>query len=279
MGIWNDVKRLFFVKKSVAGSAGKKVADQSKETFKDLKEEAQAAWEKAKDVGEDVLDRTADKIDQIVHETDLDQTLEKAKAFTRKMTGSTDERSSAPVDSAETTGDNIDKSDSEQQEWIEKAGYKAAELGHSAKETFKEVSEKVGKKAMDLSEEIADKARDLAGKIDEKLSEISEKAEKMRREEASEDKKWEDSPTRHDENPDLTSSTLEGKDDFFAKAEKFASGKPMEPVDKPIPSDPTGVDKPVSKAYGFEDLDGDGNEIIDDAIIDEATDENEQDNA
>ena len=69
------------------------------------------------------------------------------------------------------------------------------------------------------------------------------------------------------------SSLLDGKDDFFSKANQYADGdygafddgKPkivknedvVEPLQKP------------GKAAGFEDLDGDGDEIIDDAIMEE----------
>ena len=68
---------------------------------------------------------------------------------------------------------------------------------------------------------------------------------------------------------DLSKSELEGKDDFFKKAEAFAEGRPMD-GSTPIEINTDEVAKKETKqAFGFEDLDGDGNEIIDDAIIEE----------
>ena len=74
-------------------------------------------------------------------------------------------------------------------------------------------------------------------------------------------------------------SLLDGQDDFFAKADRFARGDyhntGKDPADEVIEEgnieirqNPDYV-KPVNegKVKGFEDLDGDSDEIIDDAII------------
>jgi hypothetical protein len=68
---------------------------------------------------------------------------------------------------------------------------------------------------------------------------------------------------------DLGKSTLEGQDDFFSKAERFAKGEPLD--DRPDVEITQGEpqQKKDIKAAGFEDLDGDGDEIIDDAIIED----------
>ena len=72
---------------------------------------------------------------------------------------------------------------------------------------------------------------------------------------------------------ELEKSTLEGKDDFFAKADRYARGdfqkegainivdaEKTEPVEKePFKGD----------IHGFDDADGDGDPLIDDAIIEE----------
>lgn len=67
-------------------------------------------------------------------------------------------------------------------------------------------------------------------------------------------------------------SLLDDKDDFFEKAKAFAEGRPM-PSDKPeiLETDRTKEKKKKDdrKVFGFEDADGDGDEIIDDAIIEE----------
>ncbi|MCB0644697.1 MAG: hypothetical protein KDC44_23795, partial [Phaeodactylibacter sp.] len=74
-------------------------------------------------------------------------------------------------------------------------------------------------------------------------------------------------------NPKLTKSPLDGTDDFFAKAARFAdgdyhnSGKPKPEgeitlSESDAPEEPLAIDN--RKAAGFEDADGDGNEIVDD---------------
>ena len=65
---------------------------------------------------------------------------------------------------------------------------------------------------------------------------------------------------------------LDGKDDFFARAERYAQGDYHNEggKDMTIGTNPDHqATKRDGKAAGFEDIDGDGDEIIDDAIIDE----------
>ena len=68
-------------------------------------------------------------------------------------------------------------------------------------------------------------------------------------------------------------SLLEGTDDFFTKADRFASGDYEAFSEGKItikePSEEINKTRDNIPATGFEDLDGDGNEIIDDAIISE----------
>ena len=73
---------------------------------------------------------------------------------------------------------------------------------------------------------------------------------------------------------DTKGSLLEGKDDFFSKAEAFADGRYGEvtkvPRVTPIEDAQVESDGPVEITKpGFEDLDGDGNAIVDDAIIED----------
>ena len=63
---------------------------------------------------------------------------------------------------------------------------------------------------------------------------------------------------------------MEGSDDFFDKASKFADGdydsfsEGKIEISENVTATPP---KEISKAAGFTDHDGDGNEMIDDAII------------
>lgn len=277
MGIFDDIKRLFFVNKSVAKSAGKKVVDQTKESVEDLKDEAAAAWEKAKRTGEHVLNETSEKINTVKDDLDLDSAVERAKAFTRKIQDDlTGEKPSAQGQDRFANDPNAqNNSDSQAEssdmkrtasEWLDKAATKAEEVGSAAGEKFKDVSEKIGEKALDLSDKLSEKAKEVAERIEKKLDDISEKAERLHHEEMANDHPGTHAATRHDESETLHRSTLEDTEGFFEKAERFASGKSVNESNvSPYPE----ASKPRNKAYGFEDLDGDGNEIIDDAILDD----------
>ncbi|MDP4712267.1 MAG: hypothetical protein NWR67_03265 [Saprospiraceae bacterium] len=68
-------------------------------------------------------------------------------------------------------------------------------------------------------------------------------------------------------------SLLDAHGDFFSKAAAFASGKPSDSntpqPDMAIEVDPDYQPRPKTGTVpGFEDLDGDGNELVDDAILD-----------
>ena len=69
---------------------------------------------------------------------------------------------------------------------------------------------------------------------------------------------------------DSKESTLKGMDSFFDKASRFADGDYRNEGDVRI----TRKDQPGQlkggKTHGFEDTDGDGDDVIDDAIIDES---------
>ena len=69
---------------------------------------------------------------------------------------------------------------------------------------------------------------------------------------------------------------LDDKDDFFSKADRFARGDYHNKggKDMQIEQDPDYQRKKnEGKAAGFEDHDGDGDEIIDDAVLDDDGDE------
>ncbi len=134
-------------------------------------------------------------------------------------------------------------------------------LGESLKETgrfFKEGSEGAGKI---LKEDIMPKAKEAKEKLDSKVDDLTEKL-----------KDYADSPIEKTEGSGLDESLFDTHDSFFSKMEKYADkldGKVKEgeleirEVKKEKPKDDS------SKLFGFEDLDGDGDELIDDAIIDD----------
>ena len=79
----------------------------------------------------------------------------------------------------------------------------------------------------------------------------------------------------------LRKNALDDKDDFFKKAEAFADGRYDEVTD-PFSDKPKIVknegpkkssDDSSATLPGFEDLDGDGDELIDDALLDDETED------
>ncbi len=101
--------------------------------------------------------------------------------------------------------------------------------------------------------------------MDEFLDDVKKKSDELDRIEEEEAKKY-SGPLKYRDK-----SLLDDKDDFFKKASAFADGRPM-PDEKPEVVKKKSDDKKSEdkrKVYGFEDLDGDGDEIIDDAIIEE----------
>lgn len=272
MGIFSDFKRLFFVKKAVVKSAGEKAMDKSREAVDDLKEEASEAWDKAVSG----TDRLADKVNEAL---DLDEAVARAKSFTEKMRSKVDGKDAKDSNNPQKEtnsaltyheGEKPDNQDGPKtQDQLEDKADKFAERA-------REISEKLGNKALDLGEDAVEKAKDIARKLDRKIDETVEKANKLAEEEARDRSEGSHASTRHDENPNLTESMLSGKDSFFEKAERFASNEPLEKEDPVIKKEDKVPSKKSSpKAYGFEDLDGDGNEIIDDAILDDENSEEE----
>ena len=134
--------------------------------------------------------------------------------------------------------------------------------------SIKDVANTIGSKVIAASSDLSDRATEVGAKISDKLDDTVRKAEEWAAEEAAE-------PKYKDPNPELGKSSLEDKDDFFAKAAAFADGR-YEDVRDPFSGKPkivgkNEVEKPINTnpLPGFEDLDGDGNEIIDDALIEE----------
>jgi len=124
-----------------------------------------------------------------------------------------------------------------------------------------ETSDKAMDKLSDAKDFISEKAKDVASQVSKKFDETVEKAETFMAEENAKPKK-----EFADETLTTGDDLLASKDDFFAKADQFSKGnynafsEGKITIEKIEPKSP-------AKTAGQEDLDGDGNEQIDDAII------------
>ncbi len=245
MGFLSEIKKLLFVKKSIAKSAADKTVDY------------------AKDKGGEIIDKSADMVGD-VSGTITETATGLRDAIFEKGSEIIDQGKDSLESITETLGENemVQKAGS----FTESVGEKVLDKGGEMTEKFGEVSESVGSKVLDVKDKLVEKAQEVTGKLGEKLDETMEKAEAFHAEEA---KKHQGEFAEHDLNAE--GSLLEGTDSFFDKADKFADGDHaafsegkitvQENIEKEL--------KDPAKAAGFTDLDGDGNELIDDAIIED----------
>lgn len=196
------------------------------------------------------------------------------------------EEEDKPDDFVSKTGERVLKT-------AEELGEKLREESSKAGEKFKEIAEDVGEKVLKTGGEAFDRAKEAGSKLWDKASEkakdLYDKAQTEAEKDALEEKIKEAEALRQRAEDQTKAadksegSTLGGFDSFFDKAKRFAEGdyhgtgsKKSETSDDKLeltnlPDD----QKPKKKSGtvpGFEDLDGDGDEIIDDAIIDDDDD-------
>jgi gas vesicle protein len=207
--------------------------------------------------------------------------MQKVSEFTEKLGSEIIEKTKPAVDKL--------------QETTEDLGKQILEKGKDFSDKAADFTERVGKKILDTSDQVWNGLQDQSEHIKKKFeqSDADSSANSM-------DSLFDDEPKRHTtspkedpikepfvpkedpfkkyENSHETKSHLDAlketpgfgsSSSFFDKAEQFASGGiKQEPT---IPSSDTDEPKPKwnQSISGFEDLDGDGDPLIDDAIIEE----------
>lgn len=159
------------------------------------------------------------------------------------------------------------------------------EEGEKLKDKAQDFAEKVGHDVLDKADELYERGKDRFSEYSEKgkdlASDLKEKAkktydelyEKAKEEEAIEKSKPDYSDQSHADKLRET-DILEGSDDFFSKAEKYAQGDydgVREGSIKIEKSEESSPKENVNEGNiaGFEDRDGDGDDLIDDAEIDQ----------
>jgi len=290
MGFFSEIKRLLFVKKAVAKSQGGKAVEYGMEKGGDL---VDASSDVLKKSGEVIADKTSGLRDAVMDKgTDAFDTLkdtagstfdsikdselvEKASdtmgnlgetvvGVSGSILGKAKDAGSDLLGKAKDTMDNIGDSEAMKKtaDFTESVGDKVLDTGESFME---KVGNPVGEKMSEMKDDIVERAKETTGDLKEKLDETIVKAEAMAAEE-----KLNPPKEFADDTLDAGGSLLEGTDDFFSKADKWADGDhgafsegKISILDEKSPLDA----KPAIKAAGFTDLDGDGDEIIDDALI------------
>lgn len=248
MGFLSEIKKLLFVKQSVAKSAAEKttefVGDKGSEMLsksKDiLSDGVEMVGDKTSGLRDSILDKGGDVFDTVKDTAGNMVDTIKDNEFVQ--------------DATEKVGS-----------FTESVGSVVMDKGGDALDKGKVVAEDLGSKVLDVKDTVVEKAMDVKDKLGDKFDETLAKAEKFEAEEAAKPKREFGETTI-----DTGGSLLEGTDDFFSKADRFADGdygavsegktKILEERLDITPKDP-------GKAAGFIDLDGDGDEIVDDAII------------
>lgn len=275
MGIIGSLKKLLFASKSVAKSGAEKAGDAAVEKFDDIKEGAEdlltntgkilqdktsGLRDAVADSSEDLLGKLGDikeKATDYMDNLDLDSHVDQLKEKINDVKDTVSDKledlgNTAPVQKAAEVSENV--------------GDKVLDAGEAFMGSAKTASEKLGDKLGDLKESLAEKANEGIDKLQDKYNETLAKAEAEKAREALEPKEKYSS-----DDLDTGGSLLEGTDDFFSKASKYADGDygAMSEGKIELLDERGEVSKNPVKAAGFEDLDGDGDEIIDDAIIEE----------
>ncbi len=258
MGFLGEMRKLLFGVKSVSKSAGRKVV------------------EKSEDIADDILDRSADFFDDAKEmASDAGESIKESyDAIKEKVTGagrqggsSINRTANKVAESAKNMGEKIAESPIVEKaaDISEKVGAKVIDVGGDLMEKGKDISEKVGEKVLKAKDKLVERAKEITEDLGHKLDETIKKAEKMEAEEkANPRSEFADTPL------DASGSLLDGKDDFFSKAAAYADGHHGVFSEGKIEIKKDGTKTPEVKqikAAGFEDLDGDGDEIADDAII------------
>ncbi len=283
MGFLSGLKKLFFAGESVVKSASEKagdiIVDQGSELLnkgKDLSEsiggtvmdKTSGLKDAILDGSDSILESGKQIIDKGVNTVTNNETLNKGlnsmEDIGKTIMDKGSEGLSKLSDVAEDVGGLIKEKGSET---LDKFGDLSEKVGSQILDKGGDLSEKIGSKVMDAKELMVDKAQEVGGQMKQKFDETMEKAEALAAEEKLNPKK-----EFADDTLDASGSLLEGTDDFFSKASKYAEGdydamsEGKVIIDEPSKAIPQ---KDVSPAAGFEDHDGDGNELIDDAIISE----------
>jgi ElaB/YqjD/DUF883 family membrane-anchored ribosome-binding protein len=280
MSILSDLKRLLFGAKAVASSSVDKASETVRETVRETREDLDQWMEKVRKESGVEPPEGANVTPPPTSEPEHPDFLERTGKQVRE-TGS--ELLHKAGDIAEKTGSVILEPGKKVEEGVEAIGEKVISAGEMLAEKAGNLAEKVGHEVIEKGSDILDRAKEFLketsdkageefGKVFDKAQEEAakhdlEKAAREAEDLARKAKFQTDSPVGKDHLEALEGSTLAGAGDFFEKADQFAKGnyhhgelviESVEKTEKPKNTAPTA---------GFEDKDGDGDDIIDDAEI------------
>lgn len=258
MGFLSEIKKLLFASKSVAKHQGEKGIEYGMEKGAEI---ASKGKDVLSDVGGDIVNKTSGLRDAVLEKSgdalgDLKSSAGDALGGLKDTAG---DALGGLKDAASSTYDSLADN-----ELVNKAGSFAEDVGGKVMETGGDLLDKAG----DVKDTLVEKAKEATDKLGDKLDETYEKAKAFEAEEALKPK-----GEFAEETLTAGGSLLDGTDDFFSKADKYAEGEydafseGKTTISKPDPNTIDITPKDPIKAAGFIDADGDGDEIIDDAQI------------
>ncbi len=253
----------------------------------------EAAIDKASDIWEQLAQKTA-PIDSTPQNPPAEETFAASSESTLAdllppdpQPSKVEELGKTVLDTAEKVGSQVLEHGGEALDKVmgvaEQIGEKVLHASEGAGEKIMEAAEDIGGKILEKGGETFERAKSLGRQVFEKASDLMEKAQEeaakenlddtVRKAEALGDQAAQKaSSTGFSEKPiDTKDSLFEKHESFFERAARFAEGdyhaKPGTPT---IGKDPDyKPSKPEGSVTGFTDNDGDGNELIDDAILDD----------
>ena len=283
MGFMDDMKKLFWAKKAVAKSAAKKgaeefkeatdegydvvkgftedVADKAEKSLEDVKKYMASKKESTWDPPEEDDYVPSDHADQPLQDETVDPISESMKKASAK----------------EKAGEAFDKAKKAGGEALDKAVEVSDQVWVKAEEGAKKVAEegaKFGEKAKEVAKEVGDKISDKLDEMLEKAEELDKTIEEEKRAMDANNDGFADVPTHQKLREQ--GSLLDDKDDFWAKADRFAKGDYSMGKPSVVGRDDSVKKDDSGNIKGFDDLDGDGDSLMDDAIIVPAEEEEEQ---
>lgn len=273
MTFLSDLRRLLFGAKAVTRSAAEKTGDTVKETIRETKEDLDAWMERVRKESGTPPPEGPNVAPPPVSPTEPDP----AQAG--------DDLLHKAGDLAEKAGSAILEQGKKVEEGIEEIGEKVLSVGEAVARKAGDLAGKAGEEIMEKGSVLLDRAkevfRDTRDKVEEKAGEFydqaqeaaarhdREEAARKAEEEARTAKYASGSPEGKSHAEALDESLMAGKDDFFEKADQFSKGNYHHGEMTIEPGEEKPARKPEGQAYGFEDRDGDGDEIIDDAEVED----------
>ncbi|RLD21217.1 MAG: hypothetical protein DRI69_04655 [Bacteroidetes bacterium] len=282
MGFIDDMKKLLWAKKAVAKSAAKKGA-------KEIQDISSEGYERVKEFTDEVTDKAEDAFDKAKdYVTSKTESSSWDKPEDDFVPSGADSETVTPISetmrkAAKTGGEKFaqaKKAGGEAFEQAKKTGGealdKAVDMSDKVWEKVEEVGEKVAEadipgKAKDLVDKVTDKVNTTMDEMLKKAEDLDKTIDDERKAMDADGDGYADIPT-HQKLRDQ-GSLLDDKDDFWSKAASYADGDYAMGKARVVGTDDSIEDTDDGNLKGFEDRDGDGDPLMDDAIIVEDTDD------